>query len=209
MNSVIIADDHPFLLRGTKHFLESKGFNVIGAYTNGIEALNSILAKKPNLAILDISMPGLDGLELAQKLADNQSKTKIILLTMHNDLSMLNKAKSIGVNGYILKEFVESELIECIENVLASNFYFSSKLHTLVKNNSGNTAESNWKELLTNSELKIIEQITVYKSNKEIADLFFISIRTVETHRRNIIKKLNLSSDKNALLMWGLKHLNE
>ncbi|TAG55505.1 MAG: DNA-binding response regulator [Cytophagales bacterium] len=208
MTSVIIADDHPFLLRGTKHFLESNSFNVIGAYTNSIEALNSILAKKPTLAILDISMPGMDGLELAQKLTDNHSKTKIILLTMHNDLSIFNKAKSIGVNGYILKEFVETELITCIKNVLSSDYYFSSKLHTLIKNNSRNTTKSNWKELLTNSELKIIEQITLYKSNKEIADLFFISIRTVETHRRNIIKKLNLSSDKNALLMWGLKHLN-
>lgn len=206
MYSIIIADDHPLLLRGTKSLLELNGFDVIGSYMNGIEAMNSILVKHPNIAILDISMPGLDGLEIAEKLLLHKSKTKLILLTLHNELSMLNKAKSLGVKGYLLKDFAETELVACIKTIVVGGEYFSKQLIVKIKNNSTeNTSE--WQNILTPSERKIIEQIAQQKSTKEIAETFFISEKTVEAHRSNIIKKLNLPSEKNALVIWCMKNV--
>lgn len=117
MSQIIIADDHPLMLKGTSDFVISLGHKVLGIYTNGIEAYNNILIKFPDLAILDISMPGMDGLEIAKQLGVSKSKTKIILLTMHKELSFFKEAQQHGVKGYLLKDFALEELAICIENV--------------------------------------------------------------------------------------------
>lgn len=114
---IVIADDHPFTLQGTKSFVESYGYKVIDTCSNGISALNTIKLHSPDIAVLDINMPGLDGLDVAKAVQENKLKTKIILLTMHKETSIYKKAKEYGIYGYILKEHAQTELEKCLEEV--------------------------------------------------------------------------------------------
>lgn len=204
MSEILIADDHPVVLLGTKTFLEQRGYVIISACGNGLEAYNQIMAKQPDIAILDMSMPGLNGIEILEKLQQTRQPVKSILLTMHNDLSLFNRAKTLGVKGYLLKEFAMDEMEKCIQEVKQGGTYFSKHLaHSLTvhyQEHSNPDLQS-----LTFAEKKILELVTQQKSSKDIAALLFISEKTVETHRSHIIKKLNIPPGKNALLIWAMK----
>jgi DNA-binding NarL/FixJ family response regulator len=205
MIDIIIADDHPVVLIGTKGFLEQLGYTVTGAYLNGIEAYNQVLAKQPSIVLLDISMPGMSGIEITEKLIENKSRTKVVLLTLTNEMSVFNYAKELGVKGFLLKEFATAEIEKCLEEVQKGNTYFSPKLNEhLVLNNPG-TANAAL-DKLTFAEKKILQLIAQQKSSKDIAASLFISEKTVETHRNHIIKKLNIPSGKNALLKWAIEN---
>ncbi|MFY7911781.1 MAG: response regulator [Emticicia sp.] len=203
---VLIADDHPFTLMGTKGFVESLGYTVEDVCSNGITALNLINTHQPNIAILDINMPGIDGLEILEKTYLQKLKTKIILLTMHKELTIFRKANQFGVAGYILKENAQEELQLCLEAVKKGNQYISKNLENdLLIDNSSETDSVLSK--LTFTEKKILELIAQQKTSKQIAELLFISEKTVEGHRTNIINKLELPKEKNILLIWASKHL--
>lgn len=204
MCKIIIADDHPVVLFGTKIFLEKKGFDVIMACENGLEAYNQIITKKPEIAVLDMSMPGLSGLEVLEKLTQQKCSTKVVLLTMHNDASIFNRARALNAQGYLLKDFAMEELEKCIQEILKGNTYFSSHLTQKLTIHSSEEEDPNLKQL-TFAEKKILELVAAQKSTKEIAALLFISEKTVETHRGHIIKKLNIPPGKNALLIWAMK----
>jgi DNA-binding NarL/FixJ family response regulator len=204
MCKIIIADDHPVVLFGTKIFLEKKGFDVVMACENGLEAYNQIITKKPEIAVLDMSMPGLNGLEILEKLTQQKCSTKVILLTMHNDASIFNRAKALNAQGYLLKDFAMEELDKCIHEILKGHTYFSSHLTQKLTIHSSEEEDPNFKQL-TFAEKKILELVADQKSTKEIAALLFISEKTVETHRGHIIKKLNIPPGKNALLIWAMK----
>ncbi|MBX7240569.1 MAG: response regulator transcription factor [Bacteroidia bacterium] len=204
MTTFLIADDHPFILIGTKTFVESLGYHVSETCTNGLTALNLILSKKPDIAILDISMPGISGLELLERLRKEQVTTKVILLTMHNEMSVFIKAKELGAKGYVLKENTTEELSDCIQQVLSGKTYVSSRLNAYT---SPEGEENNPGDTLTFAERKIIKMIAEQRPSAEIAEMLFISERTVEVHRRNIIRKLQLPKEKNALLIWALKNI--
>ena len=201
---ILIADDHPFTLQGTKSFIESCGYAVADACSNGISALNLIILHQPDIAVLDINMPGLDGLDVAQKVQKDKIKTKIILLTMHNEVAIFNKATEYGIYGYILKEHAQSELEQCLFTVKNGNKYVSPYLQADLVD----TSCSNFNNLseLTVSERKIIEQIALQKTSKQIATLLFLSEKTVEGHRSKIIEKLGLPKEKNALLKWAIQN---
>lgn len=207
MPKVVIADDHPFTLIGTKAFVESLGYEVIDLCNNGIAAYNSIISNRPALAILDMSMPGMNGIELLEKLQQQRVLTKVVLLTMHNEVSIFNHAKKLGARGYLLKEFATAELKKCLEVVLTGECWFSSQLTKLLV--MDNTGESRNDKLgvLTFSERKILKLVAEQHTTKEIAGLLFISEKTVESHRRNIMQKLELPQEKNALLLWAVKNL--
>lgn len=204
MQTIIIADDHSFTIQGTKLFVTSIGFTVLETCNNGITALNMIRAHKPTVAILDINMPGLDGLEILQKVYEQKLKTKIILLTMHKEKSVYNKAMEYGVSGYILKEQAEIELEKCLIAVSRNTSYKNLILDSELTFDS-NLKTFNSKEL-TVSEKKILELIGHQKSSQQIADLLFISIKTVEGHRRNIIEKLGLPKEKYSLNVWAIQN---
>ena len=125
---ILIADDHPFTLQGTKSFVESYGYKVIDTCSNGISALNLVLLHLPDVAILDINMPGLDGLEVAKKVQEAKIKTKVILLTMHKETTIYKKAMQYEIFGYILKEHAQTELEHCLVEVKNGNKYISSFL---------------------------------------------------------------------------------
>jgi len=201
---ILIADDHPFTLQGTKSFVESYGYKVIDTCSNGISALNLVLLHLPDVAILDINMPGLDGLEVAKKVQEAKIKTKVILLTMHKETTIYKKAMQYEIFGYILKEHAQTELEHCLVEVKNGNKYISSFLEDDLIPSAG----SDMGELatLTFSERKILEQVAHQKTSRQIADLLFLSEKTVEGHRSKIIEKLGLPKEKNALLKWAIQN---
>ena len=170
---ILIADDHPFTLQGTKSVVESFGYTVNDTCSNGISALNLITLHFPDIAILDINMPGLDGLDVAKKVQEYKLKTKVILLTMHKEMTIYKKATEYGIYGYILKEHAQTELEKCLNEVKKGNRYMSEFLEedlvVDIKNNNDELTK------LTISERKIVELISQQKTSKQIAELLFLS----------------------------------
>jgi len=208
MADIILADDHPAILLGIKTYLLQNGHRVMACCSNGIEAYNSIQTKRPHIAILDINMPGMTGIEVADRIIQSRLSSKIILLTLDRELATYNYAKNIGVSGFLLKDFALDELDQCIAAILKGETYFSQQLNASLHMGS-QSAGGNSLSLLTFSERKILELISLQKSTREIAAMLFISEKTVETHRAHIIKKLDIPPVKNALLKWAIENKNE
>lgn len=207
MKTAIIADDHILTLMGIKDFAISLGYNIIETATNGIVALNHIITHEPDIAILDINMPGISGLEIAKKLKDQHLKTKIILLTMHKDSSIFEAAISYGISGYVLKEQAINELENCLNTINNAGIYYSEKIKYELTYGQRDTADIN--ERLSLTEKKILKHISQKKTTRQISEILFISQKTVEAHRRNIIQKLELPKEKNTLLIWAIENMDK
>lgn len=200
--SIVIADDHPLMLRGLTGFLTSKGFNVIGSAEDGNMAYNLIVKLKPEIAILDIRMPHKSGLEIAEACKKNNLPTKIILITFDKEEDIFDQAKTYGVYGYILKDFAIEEIETCIAHVVNGKPYFSKEIASYLNNNHLEEKPEDL-NLLTKSELKIIKLISENKTSQDIAEDLSISIRTVDKHRSNIVSKLGLDNKPSSLLIWA------
>ncbi|WP_248724305.1 response regulator transcription factor [Seonamhaeicola sp. ML3] len=200
--SIVIADDHPLMLRGLTDFLNSKGFNIVGSATDGNSAYNLIVKLKPEIAILDIRMPYKTGLEIAEDCIKNDLPTKIILITFDKEEELYEKAKSLNVYGYILKDFAVEEIETCIEQVINNKPYFSEEI---VQSLNSSPINSHLEELekLTRSELKIVKLIAENKTSHCIAEELSISVRTVDKHRSNIVAKLGLDNKPTSLSIWA------
>lgn len=205
MKRIIIADDHPITLKGIQLYVENLGYKVLKACKNGTEALQNILELKPNFVILDLNMPELNGLEVLEKIRQENNEIKIILYTMYNEKSLFNKALSLGVNGYLLKDFVIEELSICLEKLNIGENWFSPKLTDTLIVKKYDT-ESSKILLLTVSERNILKLISEDYNSKAIADLLFVSEKTIEKHRSNIIRKLGLPNEKNVLQRFALQN---
>jgi len=208
--TIIIADDHPIFRKGLRDvILEEKKFSIIGEASTGKEALEIITAKKPDIVIMDLEMPQLKGLEVLNQLNQSAVSTKVIFLTMYNDEEFLYKAMDYGAAGYILKDSVLDEVKRAITNVLGGNYYVSPPMTKYLverkKRKEILSKEIPGINLLTPVEKKILSFIAEHKTSKEIAVLLSISHRTVEKHRNNISKKLNLSGG-HALLKFALEY---
>lgn len=204
--TIITADDHPLLLKGLNDFLLEKNYNIIASGNNGKEAYNLIVKMKPDIAILDIQMPYMTGLEVAKECKKNKIATKIILITFHKEKMLFQKANELNIFGYILKEFAIEEIETCIKSVTEGISYFSPRIKELLGVNPFNET---YLANLTPSEKKILKLIAKDKTNKEIAALLFISPRTVEKHRSNIIIKLNIEHKTNSLLIWAKDNVDK
>lgn len=200
---LIIADDHPLLLKGLHDFLTEKKYNIVGKAKDGKEAFELIKELAPDIAILDIQMPFISGLEIAKKCKKESVNTKIVLITLHKEKELFQKAKDLNIYGYILKEFALEEIENCIKTVSSGKTYFSDQMKSLL---GVDHQKENELSLLTPSEQKILKLIANGKTNKEIASLLFISYRTVEKHRSNMITKLKLIPKTNSLLIWAKEH---
>ncbi len=200
--NILIADDHPFTLVGTKSFITSLGYTVSHICSNGITAYNLIVTHLPAIAILDINMPGMDGIEVLEKVHAEKLPVKIILLTIHNEMSIYNRAYELGGYGYLLKNFAQEEMETCLKQVINNTRYVSDRIHKELIYKDDKSAT----HLLTLAEKKILQLIGEQKTSKQIADLLFIAEKTVEGHRRNIITKLNLPKEKNILVYYAAKH---
>lgn len=205
MQTVIIADDHPITLLGVKAYIEKLGYTVLSTYDNGIQACNNIISLKPHIAILDLSMPGYNGLEVLEQIRKMNKTIKIIIYTMYHEKNLFEKAVRLGVNGYLLKDFAMQELESCLETLKYKNEWFSPKLQDSLIIKSTDSVYEIFLNL-SPAEKKIVSLIAQEKSSKEIAELLFISEKTVENHRSHIIRKLPLKATKNALLIWALQN---
>lgn len=197
--SIIIADDHPLILKGLSGFLQEKKYNLIGSASDGKEAMALIEIKKPHIAILDIQMPFLTGLEIAKRCKEQELITKIILITFEKDETIYKEAKSLGIHGYVLKEFALVEMEHCIAAVSNNKSYFSPELIEFLEIVE---PPQEW-GLLTPTEKEIVKLIAKNHTGVEIAEMSFVSPRTVEKHKSNIIKKLGISHKQNSLLIWA------
>jgi DNA-binding NarL/FixJ family response regulator len=195
--TIILADDHPILLKGLGDFLSDLGYIILGTAKDGLSAFNLIKEFSPDLAILDMEMPLMTGLEIAAKCQGQ--KTKIILLTFHKELYLYQQAKELNLSGYILKEFALDDLSTAISKIMEGGQFFSEKIFEELMEDSIDQNENP----LTPSEIKIVRLIAQGLSSKEIAELLFVSERTVEKHRSNMISKLNLEKKHNSLLVWA------
>lgn len=197
--SLIIADDHPLVLKGLHDFLIEKGNNVIGSASNGTDAYQLIIKHNPDIAILDIRMPFMSGIEITEKCATNNIKTKIVLITFEKSAQLYHQAKALNVFGYILKELALVEIENCIASIQNNIPYFSPEIEEYMSNQNKIIDFS----FLTPTEKKILKLIAQNKTAKEIGEILFTSSRTVEKHKSHIIKKLNIDSYQNSLLIWA------
>lgn len=198
--SILIADDHPLLVSGLEVFLQGLTFHIISKTFDGISAYNDIVKLNPDVAILDVSMPKMSGIEIARKCKKNNIKTKIILITFHKDKSLYLEAQKLNISGYIFKEFALNEIEDCLHSVINDKPYFSPKIAEFLKID----VNSNDKiDTLTKSEKKILTLIAKNLTTNEISQRLFISPKTVEKHRSNISKKLDLDGKTNSLLVWA------
>jgi DNA-binding NarL/FixJ family response regulator len=198
--SILAADDHPILLKGLMDELLNLGYTVLEGASNGVQALDIIVSKKPTIAILDINMPFLTGFEVIQKCKSESLQTKFIILTYHKEKGFVSKAKKMNISGYLLKDEPISEVHKCIQEVLKDRFY-ASKIFDEIFNNEI-SPEIEKIKYLSPSERTIIRLIAGENTSKEIAETLSISIRTVDKHRSNIITKLDLASTADALSFW-------
>ncbi|PVW14233.1 response regulator transcription factor [Marixanthomonas spongiae] len=201
--TIVIADDHPMLLSGLNEELSRNGYNVVGQANNGNKALSLILELKPDIALLDIDMPLMTGLEVIKAAKENNSiNTKFIILSFHKEPEYIVQAKALQIDGYLLKEDSFKEIDDCMEAVLNGREYFSESFDR----GSLNIASEEMKKLktLTPSEVTILKLIASQKNTSEIAETLFVSRRTVEKHRSNIIDKLLIEKGTNALTNWAL-----
>lgn len=202
--SILVADDHPMLLKGLLHELNDYGFNVLEGASNGAIALEIINSKQPTIAILDINMPLLTGFEVIKKCKERGLHTRFIILTSYKEKEVILKAKNMGVSGYLLKDEPFSEIKNCIQAAMKNEFYASKVFDKVFQTEIYPELEKI--KYLSPSERTIVRLIAQEKSSKDISDLLAISIRTVQKHRSNIIAKLDLSSDSDALSLWITKN---
>lgn len=204
MQRVVIADDHPVLLTGLKGIINDvDGFVVVDAVNDGISAYNSIAKLQPNIAILDLDMPKLSGLEVAQKVKIEYPDVTISILTLHKEESFLLRAIDIGVEGFMLKDFANEEIEKCLKALSNGEKFYSKDLQEFIK---PDTELPSSYALLSRTEKKVIRLISENKTSKEIAELLFVSPKTIQNHRYNISKKLALEPKNNSLLTWASKY---
>lgn len=191
--------------RGLRLVLEEQpDFEVVGEGSDGREAVNLAEALKPDVAVLDITMPNLNGIEAARQISGKQPATSIVILSMHADESFVLRALKAGARGYVLKESRDTDLINAIRLVAEGKSYFSPVVSRMlvedyVRQLQDKNIEDSY-ELLTLREREILQLIAEGKSNKDIATMLNLSLYTVETHRSNVLTKLNLHTVPELIL---------
>ncbi|MBI5408046.1 MAG: response regulator transcription factor [Nitrospirae bacterium] len=202
MIRVVIADDHIIFRQGLLKLLQSaEDITVVGESGDGREVLDQILKEEPELAILDIAMPGLSGLEIVEEIQKRGLKTKAIFLTMHNDPLTAKKAVSIA-SGYIPKDNAFEDLLYAVRSVASGGKFISPLISDKLLNLYA--VKKNDSSILTDRECEILRLIASGLTNKQIADKLFISVKTVETHRTNIMQKLNVHTTAD-LVRYAIK----
>jgi len=186
-HKVLIVDDHPILAAGVKNLVESVGdFSVVSMATTGEEGLEHLSSHNVNICILDYELPGINGLEVVKRIKEKELETKIIMLSMYDDPSVVREVISLGVDAYILKKDTHNNLKDALIKVMDGKKFLSDEVSQLLMENP---EKEKPKPVLTSRETEIVKLIADDKTNKEIAQELFISERTVETHRKNIMRK--------------------
>ncbi len=207
---VVIIDDHPLFRQGLRQvILSDSRFELVGEADSGEAAVQLIERLRPDVAVLDLNLPGLSGLEAANLLRARKSKTGLVVLTMLKDEQAFNQAMNLGIKGYVLKENAAGEILNCVASVAAGEPFVSPSLTSslLRRRNRVESLASHTPSLddLTTAERRVLKAIAQKKTTREIAAELFISPRTVESHRANISTKLQLKGP-NSLLQFAVEH---
>jgi len=203
--TLVMADDHPIVLQGLVSVVENLDYNVLAKFKDGIACLNYILTHQPHIAILDINMPSLSGIEIVEKAKKEGVETKFVLLTLHKEESVYNQAMEAGANGYLLKENALEELQMCLREVMKGKQYFSQGLLDSLINKG--KVDTHILSRFTKTEQKIIKLIAQNKKSKEIAKILFLSKKTIDNQRNNINNKLGLNVSNLKLADWVKENL--
>jgi len=203
MTRVIIADDHVIFRQGLLNLLKSApDISVIGEAGGGTETLDLIIKENPDIAILDISMPGLDGFGILQKIQTMGISTRVIFLTMHNETLTAKRALQMNASGYVLKDNAFEDLLYAVKAVSAGGTFISPSVsERILKTPSDKGQEPH---ILTIREREVLKLIASGLTNKQIAGQLFISVKTVETHRTNIMQKLDVHTTAD-LVRYAIK----
>jgi len=205
MIRIIVADDHAVMRRGLRLILEQQAdFQVLGEANDGREAMSMAESLKPDVAVLDITMPNLNGIEAARQISAKHPGVAIVILSMHADEGYVLRALKAGARGYLLKESPEADFIQAVRAVSEGKAFFSPAVSRMlvedyVRQLQDKDIEDSY-ELLTPREREILQLIAEGKSNKDVANLLNLSLYTVETHRGNMLEKLNLHSVPELIL---------
>jgi two-component system nitrate/nitrite response regulator NarL len=199
---VVLADDHVFVRDGIKSLLENEAnIEVVGEATDGLEALKIVEVNKPDLLILDIRMPNMTGIEVVEKLRDQNNTVKIVMLSMHESEEYVLKSIKAGADGYLLKGSSKEEFLKALHTVANGGKYFSGDISSILISQLNNPAASigtkqtlEEEQLITKREKEILKLLLSGKGNKEIAEALDISKRTAEVHRFNLMKKLKVKN---------------
>ena len=191
--NVLLTDDHQIIIDGLKSLLKNQDeINVAAEAKNGREALRFLDLISVDVLLMDIDMPVMNGIDTLKEIRRQNSKVKVVILSMHNEAGMIKSLMDLGANGYLLKSCSQNELIDAIKKVASGQSYFSSDVTLALLKPSANQSQPN--ELITDRETEILKLIAAGFSNKEIGDQLFISHRTVDTHRTNLMKKLDVNN---------------
>jgi two-component system response regulator NreC len=188
---IVLADDHVLVRQGLKSLLERENFQVMGEASDGQEAVKLIETHHPDIAIMDISMPILNGIDAARGLSRSAPKTKVILLTQHEEEQYIHEALEAGVKGYVLKNQVANDLIQAIRQVGRGEFYLSPGISRAVMEAFRNKSERP-ADPLTARERQVLQLIAEGKSTKDTASVLGISVKTAESHRMRLMQKLDI-----------------
>jgi len=196
---LVLADDHNMMRSGLRLLLEREaGFSVVGEASDGREAIEITDAQTPDVVVMDVAMPNLNGIEAARRVTTSHPNTSVIILSMHSDESYVLRALNAGARGYLLKDSAESDLIAAVYAVSEGKAFFSPAISKLlvedyVRQLRQRGVEDSY-ELLTPRERELLQLLAEGKTTKEIASALNLSPHTVETHRANVLRKLNLNS---------------
>jgi DNA-binding NarL/FixJ family response regulator len=202
---ILLADDHTLMRQGLRALLErQEGFSVVAEAADGHEAIAQAAAQRPDIAIIDIAMSNLNGIEATRRITEKHPETAVIILSMHADEGYVLRALSSGARGYLLKDSPEQDLINAIRAVNQGKAFFSPEISRMLAEDymrqMRQRGVDDSYELLTPREKEILQMLGEGKSNKEVAARLNLSPHTVETHRGNILEKLNLHSAAEMIL---------
>ncbi len=205
MIRILLADDHTVIRKGLRALLERQPeFSVVAEAADGREAVDGAEATNPDVAVIDIAMPNLNGIEAARRITERRPETAVVILSMHADEGYVLRALKAGARGYLLKDSPEDALIQAIRAVHAGKAFFSPEVSRMLAEDymrqmSQRGLEDSY-ELLTPREREVLQMLGEGKSNKDVATQLNLSTYTVETHRANILEKLNLHSTAEMIL---------
>ena len=209
---VYLADDHQMLIEGMKAVIKTNdNFEVVGFSLNGIQLIEQVEKTRADILVMDINMPEKDGIEVLKELSNTKKSFKVIVLSSYDDLKLVKEVINLGARGYLTKQSVGDNIIEALTEVHNGEEYFCNIMQDkILASFSQNNKNDDLSELLppiylTNRELVIIKLIALEYSGKMISEKLFISTNTVETHRKNLIKKLNVKSSI-GLVKYAIKN---
>lgn len=204
---ILLADDHEVVRRGLCALLRAQtDWEVCGEASNGREAVEKAIKLKPEVVILDIGMPNLNGLEATRQILKAIPQTKVLILTLHDSDQIVQEVLNAGARGFLLKSDAARDLVAAVEALRRDKIYFTPKVASMVldgylrRNTPGEPVETNGRSRLTPREREIVQLLAEGKSSKEVAVVLGLSVKTAETHRSNIMRKLELHSVSDLVL---------